>query len=176
MKEAILEDESGNQKKCTLEEKSEVKSCSVIVDKGGKYEAYATGSNGVTSAKEEITILIDKTAPTFDIENRGVNDKIEIEATSGLTANITNRVKNINDSESGIKTVEYSLEKRSDKVYYRSVKVATSFDINQTKEIEKYNLIVRVENNAGLKTEKTINYELYKKFQHQQQKVIVNKE
>ncbi len=167
MEEVVVEKATGEEKKCTLEEKNGVKSCSVVVTESGEYQVYAR-SKEIESKKEDIKVLIDKTPPLYDIENTG---NIEILVQSGLTSTVKNKVKNIKDNESGIKTIEYSLEKQSAKSYYKNVEAnggsnptkIFNFDIDKTLELGKYYLQVRVYNNAGLITEKRVPYTIYKK-------------
>ncbi len=147
-------------KTCEMNQSGKVRTCKVTVEASGTYNYYGSGTDNDTEIKS-VKVLIDKTSPTFDIENIGTNNKIEIETTT-LKATINNTIKNILDNESGIKTIEYSLVKEGEKDYYHKVNNATSFNIKQELDIGKYKLRIRVYNNANLVTIKEIDYDIYK--------------
>ncbi len=161
MEQVILEDGKGNTKSCTLHESQNVKRCELEVSESGEYKAYAK-NNDVESKIENLKILIDKSAPTFDFSEKGISNTIYIKASSSETfKNAINKVINIEDKESGIKLIEYSFEHDTKKDYYHNVNVALNFDVNKQINLGTSNLKVRVYNNAGTKTEKTIKYIVY---------------
>ncbi len=146
---------------CEMNQSGKIRTCKVTVEASGTYNYYGSGTDNDTEIKS-VKVLIDKTSPTFDIENTGTNNKIEIETTT-LKATINNTIKNILDNESGIKTIEYSLVKEGEKDYYHKVNNAASFNIKQEVDLGKYKLRIRVYNNANLVTIKEIDYDIYKK-------------
>ncbi len=166
METVVVEDETGTQKTCKLETKNKVKTCEIEVDKSSKFTYYA--KTGETESKKgELTVLIDKTKPTFEIQEKGVNNVIEVEySETEAKRTFKNKVYDIKDPdpESGIKSIEYSFEKEGAKDYYHGVGITDSFDVEKDLELGRYKLKVRVENNAGLKTEKTVTYVIYKKL------------
>lgn len=165
MEEVILKDENDKQVgSCGLNSNKNIKSCTITVTKSGKYKAYAK-NNKATTKENDIPILIDKTPPTFDFQNKGNNEKIEVAVDNNKVEKvIQNKVYNIKDSESGIKSVEYSLEHENYKDNYHDEGIVTSFDIEKKLKMGKNYLKVRVKNNAGLVTEKVIIYQVYKKI------------
>ena len=166
VKEIKVENENGDiVKSCNLEIKNDIASCKIQIDETGEYTAYGVSENGTKTDEKEISIKIDNQKPSFDIYENGVliTGKQEKDATSG-DINLEVNVLNIRDLESGIKSIRYSFEKEGETNYQTVTTPREEFTIEKTLEIGKYTLIVEIEDNAGNKETKTIEYEVYRRL------------
>ena len=164
MKEVYLVDKDGNNiGSCNIQKKGDVGSCQITVSESGVYEAYAKNGEAETR-KKELNILIDKTLPSFEYEYS--SSVIEVEVDSNKYSKVvTNTIKNINDPDSSIKTIEYSFEKEGSKdIYYKIDNTKTSFTVSKELSMGIHYLKVRVYNNAGLKSESEIKYIVWKRI------------
>ncbi len=171
MNTVVLENEAGNSVgSCNLRATKGIKSCTIEVDKSGNYKAYAK-NGGKETRKQELKVLIDKVPPTFEIAEPGIKDTetnrnvIEVEIEAGvedLEKEVKNNVINIKDDSSGIKIVESSLEYDEDKDYYKDKGIVTNFNITKSLKLGLHHLKVRVYDKAGNKTEKEVDYVVYK--------------
>ena len=166
VKEIKVENENGDiVKSCNLEIKNDIASCKIQIDETGEYTAYGVSENGTKTDEKEISIKIDNQKPSFDIYENGVliTDKQEKDATNGDIDLVIN-VLNIRDLESGIKNIRYSFEKEGETNYQTVTTPREEFTIEKTLEIGKYTLIVEIEDNAGNRETKTIEYEVYRRL------------
>jgi len=166
VKEIKVENENGDiVKSCNLEIKNDIASCKIQIDETGEYTAYGVSENGTKTDEKETSIKIDNQKPSFDIYENGVliTGKQEKDATSG-DINLEVNVLNIRDLESGIKSIRYSFEKEGETNHQTVTTPREEFTIEKTLEIGKYTLIVEIEDNAGNKETKTIEYEVYRRL------------
>ena len=166
IKEIKVENATGNVvKSCNVEVKNGLASCKIQVDETGEYTAYGVSENGSKTDEKEITIKIDNQKPSFDIYENGVmiTGKQEKDATNG-NINLIIDIRNIKDLESGIKSIRYSFEKEGKSSYQTVTPTKEEFRIEKTLETGKYTLIVEIEDNAGNKETKRIEYEVYKRL------------
>ena len=166
VKEIKVENATGNVvKSCNVEVKNGLASCKIQVDETGEYTAYGVSENGSKTDEKEITIKIDNQKPSFDIYENGVmiTGKQEKDATNG-NINLIIDIRNIKDLESGIKSIRYSFEKEGKSSYQTVTPTKEEFRIEKTLETGKYTLIVEIEDNAGNKETKRIEYEVYKRL------------
>ena len=165
MEEVELETESEERVgSCKLEEVRGIKSCTIEVTESGNYKAYAKNGKSETK-KKDLNILIDKTEPEFEFQEKGVDGKVEVvvEDTS-LEKVIKNRIYDIKDNESGIKSIEYSLEEENSKDNYHDKGIVESFDVEKNLKMGIHYLKVRVTNNAGMTNEKVLEYIMQKRI------------
>ncbi len=155
----IVVDELGNDAgRCNVKTENGVSGCNVQISKSGIFSAYGT-SNGKQTKEERISILIDKTSPTFDIYSG--DDKITGNQTVDTvdTYLLNLNVINIHDTGSGIKRIRYSLENKNDKEKYIGIdKDKETFPIEKALTPGVYKLIVEVVDNAGNTTKKEIEF------------------
>ena len=163
-----VKDTSGNEVgSCEISDSSGIGRCSINIDKSGEYECYGEASNGIKTKSEYVKILIDNEAPTFKVyENETLieTDKI-LKEISGSSVSITNYVKEIEDKNSGVKSIKYSFEKvgkRENKIVDNTLK---EFSIVGEKEVGEYELIVEVEDYAGNITTRVIKYTMYRSIE-----------
>ncbi len=168
----------GTDKKCKLENKNGIKSCTITIEENGIHDlnCYATGSSGGESKetrKENVKLKIDKTGPEFEVKDKKLNVKISgvvnvdvnESNVSAIKEEVEVLVDNIRDNESGIKSIEYSFEKEGVKDKYNSQALASRFEIRKELEAGTYNLKVRVTNNAGIKKEEKIEFRVYREIE-----------
>ena len=163
-----VKDTSGNEVgSCEISDSSGIGRCSINIDKSGEYECYGEAKNGIKTKSEYVNILIDNEAPTFKVyENATLieTDKI-LKEISGSSVSITNYVKEIEDKNSGVKSIKYSFEKvgkRENKIVDNTLK---EFSIVGEKEVGEYELIVEVEDYAGNITTRVIKYTMYRSIE-----------
>ncbi|MBQ8891538.1 MAG: prepilin-type N-terminal cleavage/methylation domain-containing protein [Bacilli bacterium] len=148
------------KKTCTMSNTTSV--CSLDVKSNTTYSGiYAVYGDNTEKQNEEIRI--DKTKPTFTINEAGTvlnNGDVKEVVTTGTTVVTNTTVENIADTGSGIRRIRYSLAKDGKEEYVSETR--TTFSIAKEIPIGTYKLIVEVTDKAGNVEKKEVTYKYVK--------------
>ena len=158
-------------KTCDMTDKNGLKSCSIKIDRSGKYEYYGYNKNNNNQTKSgTIDILIDNVKPVFNVydDESLISNNLVLKSIESNTSIIVN-VKDIKDLDSGIKTIKYTFDdkyiniERTEKEFRieKGIEKGIEQGIEKLK-LGKNNLKIEVEDYAGNVNTRVITYEIYK--------------